>query len=333
MAGDDGPGPQAQVRHEQHTKNLPEFKVSDPTRWSRYLQLFNIAYKAEKRPVDPDGKRAAFLIVCGLDTLELAARLCAPRELEDVPLEGKDSIVSKLTEYFSPTVSPVTAYVRFWHTRQKAGQPVADFAAELRQQAKHCAFDKLKQEEIMDTLVLYQLVCGLQDSNLQQRLLEKPKLTLNTALETASSAETACNDIGVVRNGNSGSNTNDFLSAGGASSGGQVGAFALQASRNQSYGTQQQTTKFKCFRCAGSHKANQCNLDPAVLFCMGCSRTGHLKTACLANQGRRGNDASATGSSSKSATEAYMLDATAPTFTPSGTTSIPFNGPLGCDLY
>lgn len=280
---------------------LRAFNMKKPALWPRYMQVWKFAFKREK-VTQPDEQRAFFMMYCGINLVDLAAKLCMPKDLEEMVLfsadANVDTIWSRLTLHFAPVVNPVTAYVKFYHLHQKAGQKVAEYVAELREQAKECNFEKIQAPDYVDTMVLYQMVCGLRDSNLQHRLLEKAKLTLKDALECAAAAEAACSDIVVVRNGQGKSNMFmcDETESG---SSGNADAFALQYGQKGRSGGQQRpaqqqpprqgsTKPVACFRCAGPHFANDCSFNPGDLYCTGCKQEGHLRPACgLGNRMRK----------------------------------------------
>lgn len=69
------------------------------------------------------------------------------------------------------------------HSIQKAGESVNEYMASLRTAALHCEFREL------DDMLLDQLVCGVRDLKLQQRLLARSDLTLPIAMNEARAAE------------------------------------------------------------------------------------------------------------------------------------------------
>ena len=85
--------------------------------------------------------------------------------------------------------------VRLQRMRQDSGQTVAHFSANIRAAARMCKFGvtcecnkKISYEEHM---VLYQLLSGLEDAEVQADLLAKPELTLADAERYATDREMA----------------------------------------------------------------------------------------------------------------------------------------------
>ena len=77
-----------------------------------------------------------------------------------------------------------------FHTRkQRPGEPVATFVAELRHLTEHCDFGA-----ILDDMLRDRLVCGIADVTIQRRLLAEDELTLEKAVQLVRTLETADKD-------------------------------------------------------------------------------------------------------------------------------------------
>ena len=70
---------------------------------------------------------------------------------------------------------------------QKQGESVAKFIAELSQIAQFCGYDAVLKDMLCDCLI-----CGVNDTKMQQRLLVEPEpLTLKRGFEVAQAIEIA----------------------------------------------------------------------------------------------------------------------------------------------
>ena len=70
-------------------------------------------------------------------------------------------------------------------TRQQ-GESVANFIAELRHLTRYCEFGGALNDMLRD-----RLVCGIENSHIQRRLLAEPNLTLHKAVEISLAMESA----------------------------------------------------------------------------------------------------------------------------------------------
>ncbi|KAG8132948.1 hypothetical protein E2320_010761 [Naja naja] len=91
--------------------------------------------------------------------------------------------MAKLKNHYAPTPSRIARRHAFHRREQAEGESVNQFMAGLRTAALHCEFKEL------DEALLDRLVCGLKDLRIQRRLLAKPDLTLQSALDEACTAE------------------------------------------------------------------------------------------------------------------------------------------------
>ena len=96
------------------------------------------------------------------------------------PTNPKDSSLStikpKLIQRYKPK-PPVIGQRFIFHQRtQKPGEPINQFLMELRRLAHTCEFGQFLEEALRD-----RLVCGLNNSSIQKKLLSEKDLTLHSA--------------------------------------------------------------------------------------------------------------------------------------------------------
>ena len=94
-------------------------------------------------------------------------------------------------KHFEP--KPVILAERYqFHCRNQAvGETIAEYEAELRKLATHCAFGDYLSGAICD-----RIVCGIHSENIQKRLLAEDDLTLVKIREIAQGMEaTDCNAL------------------------------------------------------------------------------------------------------------------------------------------
>ncbi|KAG8123025.1 hypothetical protein E2320_018415 [Naja naja] len=118
--------------------------------WESYIERFDCFLEANDLvDLTSSQRRALFLNFCGKQMFDTARTLLAPQPLNAVTWEA---LMAKLKNHYAPTPSRIA-----------------------RRQ--------------LDEVLLDGLVCGLKDLRIQRRLLAKPDLTLQSALDEACAAE------------------------------------------------------------------------------------------------------------------------------------------------
>ena len=123
------------------------------------------------------------MAVIGPTTYTLVRNLVSPAKPGE---KSYDELVKALKDQFNPIPSETVQRSRFHNRVRKPGESVATFVAELRSLAEFCNFGA-----VLDDMLCDRLICGINNSKIQQKLLAKKKLTLTSAIETAQGMETA----------------------------------------------------------------------------------------------------------------------------------------------
>ncbi len=157
---------------------------------------------------------------------------------------------------------------------------MAEFVSELRSLAEFCNFGANLEEMLPD-----RLVCGIQNTHIQKRLLGEKTLTFSRALELSQGLEIASNnakELAQVRVPEVSSNT--------------VPVHAVKSStrRKQSRAPerlQREETNSKepprgtCFSCGQTgHLHSECYFHNTK--CHKCGKVGHIQKACQSRPGR-----------------------------------------------
>ncbi|XP_042372461.1 uncharacterized protein K02A2.6-like [Plectropomus leopardus] len=202
-------------------------------------------------------KRSILLSACGAKTYKLIRNLATPRKPGDIPYE---ELVALVANHHNPKPSVIVQRFKFHSHFRKQGQSVANFVAELRQLSEHCDFGT-----VLDDMLRDRLVCGINNDAIQRRLLgETPPLTFKKALEISQGMEMAANNAKDIQKGNGGAQT----------------AAVHQVKRE----TVKNAKRVECFRCGGTHYANDCKFKDTV--CHVCSKKGHLAKKCRSSKGK-----------------------------------------------
>ncbi|KRX72206.1 hypothetical protein T06_255, partial [Trichinella sp. T6] len=169
--------------------HIEEFDTSNPKEWNSYASRLMFYLEANKVSADAD-KRAVLLSSCGSALFKLVKSLLSPAK----PVERSfDEIISVLNDHFAPQPSEIVNRHIFHQRKQRPGETVAEFIADLRRLAQGCNFVDL------ETMLRDRLVCGLRDEAVQLRLFAKKVLTFQMAQEEALSAEAACKHACEIR--------------------------------------------------------------------------------------------------------------------------------------
>ena len=83
-----------------------------------------------------------------------------------------EELVEVLKNHYNPPPSEVMQRFRFNTRSRKPGESVATYVAELRRLAEFCNY-----EVSLDKMIRDRLVSGINDDNIQKRLLSEPALT------------------------------------------------------------------------------------------------------------------------------------------------------------
>src|SRR5207249_2939316 len=94
-------------------------------------------------------------------------------------------LVKVITAHFSPTPNESAERARFYKRMQHEGETISEYVSQLRQLSLHCKFGDL-QDRIKD-----QLLVGVREKTIQNKLLSTKALTYATAVEAATEVELA----------------------------------------------------------------------------------------------------------------------------------------------
>lgn len=231
----------------------------DEEDWESYVERVDL-YIVANGITNAEKKRAVLLTVCGAKTYHIIRDLVAPSKPTDLTY---DEIVARVNEHYNP--KPVVTVERFkFHSRSRqAGESIATFVAALRHLAIHCEFGETLNDMLRD-----RLICGVNDIQIQRRLLSESKADFARVLEVAQSIETADKDTQQLQERQATALT-------------ETTVHAVRDS-HKPQGGETKPSCVNCYRCGGQHLARSCRFKTAQ--CYYCGKRGHISRACRMRQ-------------------------------------------------
>lgn len=223
---------------------IGQMQAFDPAneRISAYLERVQLFFLANG--INEEKQVPVLLSVIGGQTYALLSDLLAPEKPGSKSFEQLKAV---LVKHFEPKPVVIAERFQFHRRNQAANETVAEYEAELRCLATHCAFGDYLSEAIRD-----RIVCGLRSESIQKRLLAEPDLTLVKTIEIAQGMEAVDHNAQKLKGG-------DNLRVGEISQG---------------------TPKKMCYHCGSDqHRPRDCRYREVE--CRSCNKKGHLARMCL----------------------------------------------------
>ncbi|XP_077550655.1 uncharacterized protein LOC144163846 [Haemaphysalis longicornis] len=163
---------------------MPSFDNLEPFEgggddWNCYVDRLEEFFLAED--VAPQKRTSVFISCFGQNTYALLRNSVKPAKPSDKKL---DEILVVLESHYCPKRSAVVKRFRFNSCVRAEGESVSNFMAALKSLSEHCNFGTEIGNMLRD-----RIVCGINNADVQTRLLEKPDLTFDDAVQTALAIE------------------------------------------------------------------------------------------------------------------------------------------------
>ena len=220
--------------------------------WLSYTERLEQYFAANGiKDDEADKRRAILLSFCGAETFRLIKSLLAPVKPETKTFED---IVALVEKHHNPEPSATVQRYKFHSRCRQPEETVSQYVAELRRIAEKCQFGDNLESALCD-----RLVCGIQDSRIQRRLLGEPALTFRQAFNLAQSLESADRDAKTLQSP-------------------PIRVNAVNTSRNPQNSRNYRKPDRPCYRCGGQHLEKDCRFKDAE--CRKCKKKGHIARAC-----------------------------------------------------
>ena len=153
--------------------------------WPQYVERLDYFFVANGI-TEAVKKRAILLTVVGPATYKLLRNLVAPAKPDEKTYK---ELVEVVKEHHNPKPAEIVQRFKFNSRVQQPGESVSTFVSQLRSLAEFCNFSSL------DNMLRDRQVCGVNDSQIQRRLLSERNLSFAKAIELAQGLETASKNV------------------------------------------------------------------------------------------------------------------------------------------
>lgn len=246
-------------------KGMGTFVISEED-WESYSERLDEYFVAEDITA-AEKKRAILISAVGKETYRVLKNLCEPDKPSQFTYE---ELTGKLCAHFAPVPSAIAERDIFNRRKQREGETIAGFAAELRKLTHHCKYGAFLDNALRDRLVV-----GLADQSITRALyLEADDLTFEGALKIAISHEKAAQNL--IESG-AGREKNVFVMAASNEKAGTE-AEVLRIRREQQQRRRREGMQRSDQRQAAARR-EQVRGDPPP-HCLCCGRSGHNEQQC-----------------------------------------------------
>lgn len=153
----------------------PMFRINEgyaANTWPKFKQCYEVYVSAVA--ITDEKQKCNLLLHCmGPEALDIYNTF----EIPAAQASSFKFILEKF-DYFLPKINITYERHKFFTRNQKVGENIDTYATELKALATTCNFDKLK-----DSLIKDRIVCGIQNNQLREKLLNETKLTLTKCME------------------------------------------------------------------------------------------------------------------------------------------------------
>ena len=258
-----------------------EFSGNVAENWRKFIQRFDLYIEAiEKTEATDKVKNGILLTVAGEEALDVYNTFAFEETDKVIAADGTitdvnkhSAVIRKFSEYCAPRKNETYERYVFRSRVQKHLEPMDKFITDLKNKVKSCGFGTLE-----DSLVRDQIVLGVGDIKLKERLLRIEKLTLTETERLCLASEAVNSQIKALRSSHVSDNGGKIDRITRSDSGltksnrydrKRAGASGSKSSNNKPY---------TCRNCGSKHLPRSC---PAYQTkCSNCHKYNHFAKCC-----------------------------------------------------
>lgn len=236
--------------------------------WRAFKQQFDLYVTAMGLDAKPDTRKVALLLtLAGPQAIEVYNTFVFDMEDDKDKL---DAVLAKFDAHCTPKRNETFERYIFRSRVQLQNESFDAFVTALRLKAQSCNFGTLR-----DSMVRDQIVFGIGDNKLRERLLRESDLTLDLAINICQATELFHKHM---------KSYSEMLSTTPPlSEGAEIGAVLHRGESHRQLSRPASQTRdaiFSCTRCGSRHKPRQCPAFGKTCFC--CNGRNHFAKQCFA---------------------------------------------------
>lgn len=235
--------------------------------WRTFKQQFRLYIEAMGLDSKPDARKVALLLtIAGPQAIEVYNTFVFVGEEDPLKL---DTVLAKFEAHCSPKKNETYERYVFRSRLQQPSESFDSFLTDLKIKAQSCNFNTLKDSMIRD-----QIVFGIEDKKVRERLLREVELTLEGAIKICHASELCQKHVKTFSEVATGSvNVKETA---------DVGAVSKLHNARQGARSGQKNGPFQCKRCGTQHKPREC---PAFgKLCNNCQGKNHFAKQCFSKR-------------------------------------------------
>ena len=238
-------------------------------KWKVFEQKLDLYLAAIEKNESADNiKNAIFLTCAGTEALELFNTFVFGDDEKTNGVVNFEAIKKKFKEYCAPQTNETYERYVFNSRIQKEQEPIANFITDVKLKAKTCNFETKESGLVRDQIIL-----GVRDHKLKERLLRVNNLDLPTCETQCRAAEAATSQMGML---NVKSRADESRSV--------VAVDVISKTRtqhpdnNNNYKNNNNNVSFDCTKCGERHTRGKCRAYGKT--CHKCGGRNHFHEYC-----------------------------------------------------
>lgn len=214
-------------------------------------------------------KMAALLHVAGVHAIKVYNTFT----FESPEVRDYATVIKKFEECCMPKVNEIYERYVFRNCMQEEREPIEKYVVRLKDKAQSCNYGNLK-----DSIIRDQIVCGLIDKRMRERLLREDNLSLDKAIQMCQASETTERQLRIFET-HKGNGHVDAVLVSKPKQYTHLKADGRQGTAKQKV---MESGDFLCRFCKQKHVKGKC---PAYgKFCSKCKKRNHFAVACLSKK-------------------------------------------------
>ncbi|XP_045024072.1 uncharacterized protein LOC123469327 [Daphnia magna] len=247
--------------------------------WRRHFSWYLVATNASAN-VDEEQMVGVLITLLGSEGLKIYDTFVFTPATDAIKITP---VLDKFTAHFEPRRSEVFERFKFLRRHQLAGETFDSWLIDLRGLVKSCGYGTG-----VDSVLRDQIVLGVADPLVRDKLLFEKDLLLNTACDIVRACESSKAQLSQINTSSTAEAAHAIQSRPGSRKYEKKPESSFRAQNEQQPSTSQRSSQStgsidgqqysKCNSCGRRHRKNQCRV--ANVTCFNCGVVGHVSSCC-----------------------------------------------------